>query len=171
MNFRDIPQFPRAHYTVNVSWSYLEDWLRNERDIIDLDPPFQRAHVWTSKQQSLFVEYILKGGEGSRVLYWNCPGWPASLAPKSLVLVDGKQRLEAVRGFLRGDVVAFGRRFSEFEGRLRLGGGYDFIFQVAKLESEADVLRWYLAINSGGTPHTKKEIEKVRQMLIGVEKV
>lgn len=37
---------------------------------------------------------------------WNAPGWPAGDAP--IELVDGKQRLEAVRKFIRGDLEAYG---------------------------------------------------------------
>jgi hypothetical protein len=29
----------------------------------------------------------------------------------------------------------------------------------------ADVMRWYLQVNYGGTPHTDEELNKVRSML------
>jgi hypothetical protein len=36
---------------------------------------------------------------------------------------------------------------------------------VNDLKTEAEVLRWYLEINAGGTPHTEEELDKVRKML------
>jgi hypothetical protein len=32
------------------------------------------------------------------------------------------------------------------------------------------VLQWYLELNSGGTPHTKEELDKVKKMLSHYEK-
>jgi len=164
MNFKDIPQFPQAHYQINVSWRYLQDWLEGEKEITDLDPDYQRDHVWTTEQQINYVEYILKGGEGGRILYWNCPNWPAVRGGERLELVDGKQRLTAVLAFLNEEIRAFGLYFSEFEGKLNITGT-DFVFKVAKLETKTDILSWYLGINAGGTPHSSDELNRVRGLL------
>lgn len=167
MKYADIKQFPAAHDKVNVGYKYLEDWLDNYKQTgLDLDPDFQRCHVWTPKQQKLYVEYILRGGEGSRIIYWNQSGNGLSyhnvLAP--LILVDGKQRLEAVRSFMSGKIQAFGHYVSEFTDRMSLSGP-DFVMQIACLQTKEQVLEWYLAINAGGTPHTKSELDKVRKLL------
>jgi len=163
MNFTDIKQFPRAHYSINVSWNYIERWIEGESEVIDLDPDYQRLHVWTKEQQTNYVEYILQGGEGGRVLYWNCPDWPVA-SDGVLELVDGKQRLEAVLAFLRDDLKAFGKLYSEYSGSLRQTGP-DFIINIAKLDTRRDVLRWYLGINAGGTPHSLDELDRVRGLL------
>lgn len=170
MKFRDIPQFPQAHYKVNVSWMYLEDWLLAEKDVVDMDPDFQRGHVWTQEQQSAYVEYTLKGGEGGRNVYWNCPGWPNVVPNAKLVLVDGKQRIEAVRAFMHDKITAFGRLHSEFEDNLPYLCGPDFIFQIARLERRSDILQWYLDFNSGGTPHSREELNRVKGLLEEEEK-
>ena len=36
---------------------------------------------------------------------------------------------------------------------------------VGVSETEEDVLTWYIEMNTGGTPHTKEEIDKVKQLL------
>ena len=41
----------------------------------------------------------------------------------------------------------------------------NFNFQVCQIENRADILRLYLNINAGGTPHTKEELDKVRVLL------
>lgn len=172
--FSDIKQFTqRPGYVVNVGWDYLEQHIAGQQEgrvgvaDLDLNPDFQRAHVWTQAQQIAYVEYILQGGQSGRDLYFNCKGWQASFKGP-YVIVDGKQRLEAVRAFLRGDIKAFGHYRSEYTGNMRLSGP-DFRWHVNDLKTRAEVLRWYCEMNTGGTPHTDEEIQKVRDLLAAEE--
>jgi hypothetical protein len=176
MKFRDIPQLiSDGGYQVNVSWSYLQNWLGRERAELklDLNPPFQRAHVWTSEQQTAYVEHVLRGGRGSNTLRFNCVGmelynglrWMKDFRGP-FVLVDGKQRLEAVLSFLHDELPVFGGYFfHDFEDELPGMAGPDFIVMVNSLPTMEMVLKWYLEINEGGTPHTEEELSKVREML------
>ena len=80
MKFADIPAYRPRHYRVTQDWYNLDETLQhymNERKLapLDIDPPFQRGHVWTEEQQIKYVEYKLQGGFGSDELYFNCPGW------------------------------------------------------------------------------------------------
>lgn len=179
MRFKDIPQLPKAHYNVHISWEYLEENLEryastwtDERGKIcgglNLNPPYQRAHVWTEQQQIAYVEYMLMGGEVGRNIIWNCPTWMKSYK-HPLELVDGKQRLEAVRKFLRNDLPVFGKTISEFEDKLKFIE-HHFIFSICCLESEKEILQLYLNINAGGTPHTEGELDMVRKMLKALDK-
>lgn len=167
--FRDIPQFTRSgSYQVNVGWDYLEEqFAQFEKGYgLELDPDFQRAHVWDRQKQERYVEYVLRGGKSSRTIYFNCVGWMTSRKNAGPVeLVDGKQRIEAVRAFLRGEIQAFGSYYYEYEDRLRSIGGVDFIFVVNDLHTRAEVLQWYLDLNSGGVVHTEDELDKVRKLL------
>lgn len=36
---------------------------------------------------------------------------------------------------------------------------------VNDLKTEKEVLQWYVDVNSGGTPHTNEEIERVKKMI------
>lgn len=167
-SLQDIPKFPRAHWQVNVGWEYLEtmiaDWVRDYN--LNLEPDFQRAHVWTEQQQRAYVEYVLRGGEVGRALTFNCPGWTTTLSVGAYEIVDGKQRLEAVRRFMRDELVVFGSRRSEFTGRLRIF--HDFEWRVCELDRKG-VLELYLNINGGGTPHTRAELDRVRALLLKEE--
>jgi len=165
--FRDIPPFIRwGNYEVDVSWSYLEHWIKRQAEDIgvDLDPDFQRAHVWTEAQQVAYVEHCLRGGSASRVILWNCHDWEYHTGKHPVVLVDGKQRIEAVRAFLRDDIKAFRTKYSRYQDKLG-HTDYRFRFVVNSLKTKAEVLQWYLEINAGGVAHTDEEIEKVRRML------
>ena len=165
MKFRELPKFiAEGTYRVNIGWNYIEEWIERENKLnLNLDPDFQRAHVWTEAQQQAYVEFVLKGGRGSGELKFNCAGWMIDFRGP-FVLVDGKQRLEAVRKFLRNELTIFENyKYSDFEDRLPVYA--EFIVMVNDLADYDDVLRWYLQLNSCGTPHTEDELEKVRQLL------
>lgn len=163
MRFDQIPQLPRAMFACDVPWGMLEEHLaRWVDDGLDLDPDYQRAHVWTSAQQIAYVEYMLRGGEVGRGVTFNCPGWLRGKR-KRFELVDGKQRIEAVRAFLRGDIPAFGRLYAEYEDELSVD--LSFRFRVCTLQTREEILTLYLNINAGGTPHSEEELNRVRAML------
>lgn len=165
MKFRDIPQFPRAHYEITVDWSRLErhlsDSKRNGLEIV-LEPDYQRGHVWSEAQQIAFVEYGLMGGESSMTITTNCVGWMASFEGPYEV-VDGLQRITAVRKFVRNEIQAFGHYYCEFEDRLR--GTVHFNWKVCNLATRSEVLQLYLLMNSGGVVHSPEEIARVRALL------
>lgn len=164
MKFEDIPQFPKAHYQVDVPWNHIEQNLQNLGGPkgVNLDPDFQRAHVWTPEQQTAFIEFQLMGGEVSRQIIFNCPGWMKEEEGR-VELVDGKQRLEAIRAFMRDEVPAFGQKCSEF-GRFP-SMHYLLKFVVCSLETREETLMLYLKINAGGTPHSEEELDRVRDLL------
>lgn len=170
MKYSSIPRYTRiASWQTDVDWrdfpSYIEHWLNPKDGLarLETNPDFQRAHVWTPSQQAAYVEYILRGGMSGRDIYFNCVGWGGSYVGP-FVLVDGKQRLEAVSLYLRDELEVFGGyRHSQFEGRLPNTAG--FKFHVNDLPTKTEWLQWYLEMNTGGTPHTREEIKKVEDML------
>lgn len=165
--FRDIPQFTRtANYQVDISWSYLLEALRGYvgKDGLDMDPDFQRAHVWDAERQKRYVEFILRGGDSGKDIYTNCPRWHHG-GVKDFVLVDGKQRLEAVTKFLRSELPIFdGHLFKDYTDSLRITQA-SFKWHVNDLDTRAEVLQWYLDLNSGGVVHTSEELDRVRGLL------
>jgi hypothetical protein len=169
INYDDIPKLTTCgHYQTHIQLAYLEDklnhWINERTCSLDINPDFQRAHVWTEDQQRAFVEYLIRGGRSGLDIYFNCAGWMHNyIGP--FVLVDGKQRLEACRRFLSGELKIFdGHTINDFENTNFLRS-IDLIFHVNDLDSMEKVLIWYLEMNSGGTPHTEEELNKVRKML------
>jgi len=81
-----------------------------------------------------------------------------------LVLVDGKQRLNATLEFLDNKLPAFGSYFTEYTDNMR-GMTATYEVFINNLNTRGELLTWYLQLNSGGTPHSKKEIDRVRQLL------
>ncbi len=169
VNLDTIEMFPRQVYEVDVAWTSLERTIAYHVDDehLDLSPDFQRGHVWTMDQRSAYVEYIMRGGEGGKLLSFNRSGWLSSRSNGPYQIIDGLQRLTTARMFLRDEVVAFGQPLSKFIGRLRMHIG--FKWRVYELADRAAVLRYYLAMNAGGTPHSAEEIGRVRELLDAVQ--
>jgi hypothetical protein len=131
---------------------------------LELCPNFQRGHVWTRKQQIEFVEYILRGGKTSEFLF-NTKGDYAKTS-EDFVCVDGLQRLTALLLFIDDKLPIFcGHTRSQIEGIKLLLREIHLTFQINELLTRKAVLQWYLEINSGGTPHTDSEIDRVRDLL------
>lgn len=167
--WKDIPQFTKqGSYSVDISWEHLDSTIQrwSQDQVVDLDPDFQRDHVWTTDKQVSYVEYIMRGGYAAREIYWNCTTWGRGYKTP-VELVDGKQRLEAVSSFIRGDLKAFGYYRNEYDlidmmnCRMR--------WYVNDLTTRKQVLQWYLDLNTGGVLHTKQELDKVRLLLEGEE--
>lgn len=159
--FKDIPQFPFASYRVNMPWGHLENWLEKEAEYFDLDlnPPYQRGHVWDMEQKIAYIEYILMGGFSGKDIFWNAPQWMGMKGKDSkLEIVDGKQRFQAVLDFMNNKVKAFGTLFSEYDDKLSFHE-CDFIFHVNNLQNQEQIVRWYLGMNTGGSVHTEKDLK------------
>lgn len=165
--FGDIPQLTRSgtwecDFSLGDVWPQIEKWQSEQPGPLDIDPDFQRAHVWTEEQQIAWLEFFMRGGKTGRVLYFNHAGWMRDWKGP-FVIVDGKQRLEAIRRFVHNEIRVFGSFYREYTDTLR-------IFQTVKLnvndlKTRAEVLQWYIEFNAGGTPHTDAEIDRVRELL------
>jgi hypothetical protein len=127
---------------------------------LDLNPDFQRGRVWKQSQQIKYIEFLLMGGVTNNVIYFNHPGWMNSFNG-DFVIVDGLQRITSILDFLDNKF----KVFDEYSSYIDLRGHYNIKFNINNLKTRKEVLKWYLEINSNGTPHTEDEIEKVKNLL------
>ena len=165
--FADIKQFTRegsweCSFEIDRVWNFIREQEKWD-GAVDIDPDFQRPHRWTEAQQIAWVEFFLRGGKTGRVIYFNHPGWRGSYEGV-LTLVDGKQRLEAIRRFLADEIRAFGALWSEYEDKPRSVVN-NIKINVNTLATRAEVIQWYIEMNAGGTPHSEAEIEHAREIL------
>lgn len=165
--FQDIPEFtPDGSWECDFSLDRMVAWIDEAvaSDGLQLDPDFQRAHVWTESQQIAWLEFFLRRGKTGRVIYLNDPGWQrATYRQGDFVCVDGKQRIQAARRFLNNEIPVFGYLFREYTDKL--DQTITMRINVNTLQTRAEVLQWYIEMNAGGTPHTYKEIARVRKLL------
>ena len=165
MNINDIPQLIGCNgYAVDMPWDSLEKWLLNVHPNVVIEPDFQRAHVWDDDTRRAYIEFMLRGGRSARSLYWNCAGWNVGPDDAPLELVDGLQRLTAVRRFMADELRVCGHLRSEFTGHMRMTH-HNLRMHINELQTRKEVLTWYLEMNDGGVIHTQDELERVRGLL------
>lgn len=169
VKFKDIKPFVRdGSYEIDVFVDNIERTLNGYINDygLDLNPDFQRGHVWTEEQQIAYVEFFLRGGKTARVIYFNSPAFGNSMngdLDETILCVDGLQRLTSIRRFINNEIKVFGHYFNEYEDKIGLR--HTLKFNINSLENRKDVLEWYLQFNSGGTVHSKEELDRVRALL------
>ena len=167
--YSDIPKFPFSSYSVDVSLDYVLFNLSSfmEQGEVELNPEFQRGHVWSPEQQTAYMEFRMRGGMSGKDIYFNHPSWQGGYKKgDKLVCVDGLQRLSAAVAFLFGQIPVFGSYIYEYEERLRMAGQLNFFtFHIANLKTDKEIMEWYLSLNEGGTPHSESEINRVKEMV------
>ena len=161
-----------GNYRVNTFLDNLDDTIdRYKKEYnLNLDPDFQRAHVWDLDKRVKYVEFLLKGGT-SNPIYFNCVGWRSMRTLGEFVVVDGKQRLTSILMFLNNEFPVF-KEMDEEEEIGYYAKEFDIIpndveFIINDLPSRELVLKWYLQMNEGNVAHTQDELDKVRCMLKG----
>jgi hypothetical protein len=157
---------PDIRYSVDVPVGGLERNL--EQFKVNIDPEYQRGHVWTEEQQSLFVGAFL---ENSRA----CPPFIMNFVDGTTYgpseVVDGKQRLTALRQWLNGEIIAHApcgisvwHKDLEKTDLSALAMMVTMQWKFVGL-SKIEVMKYYLRLNSGGTVHSKKELDRVRKLI------
>lgn len=175
--FKNIPQFTsdecyQSNYPISSFVKFIEEEVRDSD--LQLNPEFQRGHVWTEEQQVAWLEYHLRGGKSGNTIYLNNPFWMSYRQAKDsdykdYVCVDGLQRITAAQRFINNEIKVFGSYYKEFEDSIRILP-QTMVVNVNDLKTEKEVLQWYVDLNSGGTPHTKDEIERVKKMISELSK-
>ena len=137
-----------------------------EAEAIDVKPEFQRRERWTNRQASALIESFLL----------NIPVPPVYLAEEDFgryAVIDGKQRISAIRDFMRGDLALSGlTRFEEIDGMkfrdlpagLRnalLVRPYLRVVTLLRQSDPAVKYEVFHRLNSGGEPLNAQEIRNV----------
>lgn len=165
----------RAKWEVDFGFGSVERGLTSLASDygLNLDPDFQRGHVWNQSQQERFIEAAMRGqlASGQLVIQFNSPtfddpDYQGDLA-REMQIVDGLQRLTAVRRFMANEIPAFGLYAGDYAGSdfdpTRMT--YRLKFAVHTMQSRAELLQFYLDLNEGGTPHSQAELARVRGLL------
>ena len=159
---------PDCTYRVDYGLLHIPRFI--EQYGVDLDPDYQRHYCWTKTQKKLFVGAAIQNHNAIPIFWFNF-GPKGSSEARSEV-VDGKQRLNAILEWLDNKFPAvcpcgesFWARDIDEYGERNLGMYTTLRMHFVKL-SRPDVLNFYINLNSGGTVHSKMEIERVRALLV-----
>jgi hypothetical protein len=155
--------------TLERSLDLFKDSCERMGGTFDLNPDFQRGHVWTEEQKVAYIENVLRGLAPLNFKF-NAPHHSGrteggDLNPADIVCVDGLQRLTALREFLGDKFAVFGGvRVADLTGTEFDPRRMYCSFEIFELTTRRDLLQFYLDLNSGGTVHTPTELARVRQL-------
>lgn len=168
MDFRDIIQYTRkgeweVDYSIEMLVEKIDKWIIEEG--LELCPDFQRGHVWTEEQQIAYIKHVLRGGTSGKTIFLNNPNWQEHRSDTYIdfVCVDGLQRITALKRFINNEIKVFDHYYRDFTGSLRIY--HNIKININNLQTKKEVLQWYIEMNEGGTPHTKEEIDKVKELI------
>ena len=156
---------------------FLKSLQRFSKDYggLEMNPDFQRGHVWTSEQQLRFIENTLRGivSASGFLVQFNCPNlemadekYKGDL-PLGFQCIDGLQRITAIEKFLNGEIKPFGLTVEDLHCSAFSVKSlhYGFKMAVYNFQTRKQLLQHYLDFNAGGTPHSASEIERVKSLL------
>lgn len=153
-------------------------FLDSQREMFDLNPPYQRASVWTVGQRQALIQSLLRGIPIGSVIYNERP----ITKGKFIAIIDGKQRVECIRAFVDNEFSVPAWWFDEHEVTSREGEatfndltivGQRRIQMLpmpglqAHVDSIEDEARIYDLINTGGTAQTDADIANARAVAGG----
>jgi hypothetical protein len=97
----DLEEITRRFLPETVVWT--TDWTTGslidqmEREIFDVDPPFQRRNAWNDAKASLYIESLLLGCPVPPITLAEMP--PGRKTTAQYIVIDGKQRLSSIKRF------------------------------------------------------------------------
>ncbi|ENZ77932.1 hypothetical protein OR214_02208 [Ralstonia pickettii OR214] len=155
----------RREYSIDrlVSMTPMDETMPGERRLLGLVlPPWQRREVWSVDQKCRFVEGLFLGlGSGYYVtngLEWNRDG---TVAPMAGWLLDGQQRISALRDFIGGALTVFDdvtfASLSKVEAVRFMREPFP-CFELEYTNDEDALKELYNRLNFGGTPHTPEQL-------------
>jgi len=134
---------------------------------LDLDPDYQRGHVWTEEQRGRFVGFLLEGGTPAA-------GGDQPRAGRVVRAVRGRGRQAAHHRLPHVGAGGDTRRPRGQQGNLARRPGRPSVIQTKTLigmrygcvhMTRTEALELYIRINAGGTVHSAEEIDRVRGLL------
>jgi hypothetical protein len=137
---------------------------------------YQRGFVWSTEQKQLLIESIYKGINCGVVLIrkraWSQLEKMAKNGEKELSfndIVDGKQRMDAIRGFINGEFPDLhGNYYSDLSNHAQHAFGNNQLFQFAEMNentTDEETIYQFLKLNHEGVPQSKEHLNFVTKIL------
>lgn len=129
-------------------------------DKMTLDVAFQRNLVWTLEQKQSLILSILQQMPIGMFYINECLDNPNI----DVVLYDGKQRFDAIKGFLYGEfpITIDGNNYYWYDLRdddVATILSTSISINTTNFDSEVDLINYYLLINQAGRSHTEGDIQ------------
>lgn len=140
---------------------------------IDLEPEYQRGNVWTLEQKQSLIDSIFHNVDIGKFCIIKRPWGPDGmkpLTPKLYEMLDGKQRLTAIVEFFTGRFSYKGKYYNDLKPHDKQHFKY-YSLSYAETDPLTDEqkYRYFLKLNTTGTPVDPAHMDKVRKMLEEIE--
>lgn len=136
---------------------------------LDLDPDYQRGHVWDNDQKVNLIDSIFKHVDIGKFAVVKRPWGPDGnkpLTPKLYEVLDGKQRITAIIEYFLGRFPYKGKYFNELGYRDQ---GHFLSYSISYAESDyltkEQKYRYFLKLNTSGTPVDPAHMKRVAGLL------
>lgn len=164
---RSLIPIPSSQVDEDLRYFFQSDRRRE----LNMDPDYQRGHVWTRDQQVAFVGYFLSGGPVPNIWiqrYDSARTGGRQYHELAIEVLDGKQRLTALQAWMDGKIparlvngdVIWSADLSTVDWRFCRGIKINYVDLT-----RAEQLNLYVNLNAGGTPHSPDEIARVEAMI------
>lgn len=167
----DLDLFERNSLGLRFSKTKLRELVnRYYEDGIDVEPEYQREHVWELEDKQKLINSIFTGMDiGKFVISFNSSVL-SSEDGFMYEIIDGKQRLTAIIEYYEDKFECNGVKFSDLS-IMDKKGFMSTTIDIAETEdlSEKKKREYFLAINDMGKPVDKSHIEKVRKEYLEME--
>lgn len=141
---------------------------------MDLEPEYQRGNVWNADQQVSLIDSIFHNVDIGKFAVIKRPWGPDGnkpLTPKLYEMLDGKQRLTALIEYYLGRFSYKGKYYNDLHPFDKNHFKYYSISYAETEElTDAQKYRYFLKLNTTGTPVDPAHMEKVAGMLKEIEK-
>lgn len=156
--------------------------LDEQRDLFDLSPSYQRGSVWTEEQRVALIESLLRGIPIGAIIYNHRGLRRHALGEGLYAIIDGKQRVEAIRAFVDSEFAVPAWWFDEDEVLSRDGEAtYTDLTDIgrrriavlpmpgleAHVQTTEEEAAIYDLVNTGGTAQTDADIANARAVAQG----
>lgn len=135
---------------------------------VDFDADYQRGNVWTSQQKVDLIESIFNNVDIGKFVIIRRPWGDDPNKPKTDLLyevLDGKQRITAILDFYLNRFKYKGKYYSELHPYDRRHFKYYSIsFAEARPMTQEQKYRYFLKLNTCGTPVDPEHLKKVQEM-------
>lgn len=135
---------------------------------------YQRGFVWSLEEKQLLIESIYQRIECGRILIRKRSWKEIDLMDEADCafsdIVDGKQRLNAVAGFIKGEYPDLnGNYYADLSFKAQHQFTNHQLFAYAEMQEnteDAKVIKQFLKLNFAGVPQSKEHIEFVKSINI-----
>lgn len=173
--------FARSHYSVDIAMSSFHKGLmmfidadKHENgfefdDIFCGVPDFQRDNdKWSESMQVKFVENLLMGCKTTLMLY-EVAGQGRQGDLCDCYILDGLQRITAIDRFVKGEISAFGEKYSKLNAeRIISNVRCRLKLNIYTFSSEKEAIEFYISMNENIT-HSSSDIDKAKRILSEVQ--